>query len=155
MTSTKNVAPESLPPATDGFDSLREEFLKRLGQARILFTTSSAELARAGENAAPIFHDLYVRAHRLRGGAAIFEFADIEAAAGALEEAAAAATRVQADNTDAGVWTALAALVKVMGTLDDRRSACNAEKPASACGTNDPGVNPRLSEIATVEVRMP
>jgi hypothetical protein len=38
--------------------------------------------------------------------------------AGSLEIAAIAATVSHADNTDAAVWTALVALVRLLGTLD-------------------------------------
>jgi HPt (histidine-containing phosphotransfer) domain-containing protein len=58
---------------------------------------------------------LQYRAHRLRGSAAIFEVEEIAAAANELEQAAACASVAHADNTDAAVWSALVALVRLMG----------------------------------------
>jgi HPt (histidine-containing phosphotransfer) domain-containing protein len=102
----------------DGLEELRLAFHARLQSDRVHFVTLSAALARAEESPGWIFRDLQFRAHKIRGGAAIFEIAEIAAAACALEQAAISASMADADNSDAGVWSALVALVQVMGTLD-------------------------------------
>jgi len=115
-------APAPAPAATgDGFDELREAFHARLKGDRVHFVVLSAALARTDEDPTRIFDDLQYRAHRLRGSAAIFDVADVAAAADALEQAAASAVAAQADNTDAAVWSALVALVRLMGHSNSPR----------------------------------
>jgi HPt (histidine-containing phosphotransfer) domain-containing protein len=119
MTDPDGLA--SKPPRMtdpDGLDELRLAFHARLQSDRVHFVTLSAALARAEESPGWIFQDLQFRAHKIRGGAAIFEIAEVAAAACALEQAAISASMAHADNGDAGVWSALVALVQVMGTLD-------------------------------------
>jgi HPt (histidine-containing phosphotransfer) domain-containing protein len=99
----------------DGFESLRHAFHARLESERVHFVSLSAALARAEENPSWIFEDLQFRAHRLQGGASIFEVTDVAQAAHALEEAAVSASKTRADNTDEKVWEALVALVQLMG----------------------------------------
>jgi hypothetical protein len=65
----------------DGFESLRQAFHARLESERVHFVTLSAALARAEENPVWIFEDLVYRAHRLQGGAAIFEESEVAVAA--------------------------------------------------------------------------
>jgi HPt (histidine-containing phosphotransfer) domain-containing protein len=84
-------------------EKLQELFAVRLQSERVHFVTLSAALARAEESPAGIFDDLTFRAHRLKGAAATFEFADLAAAAGALEQASFAA----------------ATLVQMLGTFED------------------------------------
>jgi hypothetical protein len=103
------------PQVDDGFESLKLAFQARLESERVHFVTLSAALARADENPAWIFEDLQYRAHRLQGGAAIFDEAEVASAAGALEEAAVHAAKSRADNTDEKVWEALVRLVRLMG----------------------------------------
>jgi HPt (histidine-containing phosphotransfer) domain-containing protein len=103
---------------SDGLEELREAFLARLHTDRVFFVTLSAALARAEEDPRQIFLDLRNRAHRIAGGAAVFEFAAVATAARELEIAAVAAGASHADNTDAGVWSALVALVGLMGDAD-------------------------------------
>jgi chemotaxis protein histidine kinase CheA len=106
----------ALPPeADDGFESLRLAFQARLESERVHFVTLSAALARADENPAWIFEDLQFRAHRLQGGAAIFDESEVASAANALENAAVVAAKSRSDNTDENVWAALVALVRLMG----------------------------------------
>jgi HPt (histidine-containing phosphotransfer) domain-containing protein len=102
----------------DSFESLRRAFRARLESERVHFATLSAALARADENPRWIFEDLIYRAHRLQGGAAIFQESQIAVAAGRLENAAGAAVQSRAENTDDDVWSALEALVKVMGHIE-------------------------------------
>lgn len=107
------------PPAAevveDGFENLRHAFQARLESERVHFVSLSAALARAEENPSWIFEDLQFRAHRLQGGASIFEVDDVARAAHALEEAAVCASKSRADNTDEKVWAALVTLVQLMG----------------------------------------
>jgi hypothetical protein len=110
----------------DSFESLRQAFHARLESERVHFVTLSAALARAEENPAWIFEDLVYRAHRLQGGAAIFEESEVALAAGKLESAAVVAAQSRADNTNEEVWAALEALVKLMGTLESVRGMARA-----------------------------
>jgi HPt (histidine-containing phosphotransfer) domain-containing protein len=111
--------PRKKSPATqslqDGFESLRHAFHARLESERVHFVSLSAALARAEENPTWIFEDLQFRAHRLQGGASIFEVTDVAQAAHALEQAAVGASKARADNTDEKVWAALVTLVQLMG----------------------------------------
>jgi chemotaxis protein histidine kinase CheA len=110
----------------DSFESLRLAFQARLESERVHFVTLSAALARAEENPAWIFEDLVYRAHRLQGGAAIFEESEVARAACKLENAAVVAAQSRADNTDQDVWAALEALVTLMGNLESVRSLAQA-----------------------------
>ena len=110
----------------DSFESLRHAFHARLESERVHFVTLSAALARAEENPAWIFEDLVYRAHRLQGGAAIFEESEVACAAGKLESAAVMAAQSRADNTNEEVWAALEALVKLMGSLESVRGMARA-----------------------------
>jgi HPt (histidine-containing phosphotransfer) domain-containing protein len=107
-------------PATeiieDGFESLRHAFHTRLESERVHLVSLSAALARAEENPSWIFEDLQFRAHRLQGGASIFEVTDVALAAHELEQAAVTASKARADNTDEKVWAALVTLVQLMGS---------------------------------------
>jgi chemotaxis protein histidine kinase CheA len=104
--------------AEDGFENLRHAFHARLESERVHLVTLSAALARAEENPTWIFEDLQFRAHRLQGGAAIFEESEVARAAGALEQAAVTAAQRRATNTDEHVWAALVALVSLMGNFE-------------------------------------
>jgi hypothetical protein len=110
----------------DGFESLRQAFHARLESERVHFFTLSAALARAEENPVWIFEDLVYRAHRLQGGAAIFEESEVAVAAGKLESAAVNAAESRAENTDEDVWAALEALVRLMGNRDALRGLAQA-----------------------------
>jgi hypothetical protein len=107
----------------DGFESLRHAFHAGLEGERVRFVSLSAALARAESNPSWIFDDLQFRAHRLQGGAAIFEVANVAVAAGALEQAAVCASNARADNTDEQVWAALVTLVRSMGSPESRPQA--------------------------------
>jgi hypothetical protein len=106
----------------DSFENLRQAFHSRLKSERVHFAALSAALARAEENPLWIFEDLVYRAHRLQGGAAIFEESAVATAAGRLENAAGVAAQSRAENTDEEVWSALEALVTVMGNIDSVRT---------------------------------
>ena len=96
-------------------DDLRVAFQGKLPSERAHFVALSAALARAEDGPGPIFNELRNRAHKIRGSAAVFQMAQVASATGALEIAAIAATVSHADNTDAAVWTALVALVRLLG----------------------------------------
>jgi HPt (histidine-containing phosphotransfer) domain-containing protein len=104
-------------PPNDGFDALRLAFFGRLQSERVQLVNLSAALARNEDNPGSIFDDLVFVAHRLRGGAAIFDLPEIAAAGNALEQAAATASATHASHADAGVWAALVSLVDLLGTL--------------------------------------
>jgi len=101
----------------DGFEELRVVFEGKLQSERAHFVALSAALARVEGSPGPVFSELRNRAHKMRGSAAVFEMAQVASAAGSLEIAAIAATVSHADNTDAAVWTALVALVRLLGTI--------------------------------------
>lgn len=113
MTSTSRPVAES--DYCDGLEELRAAFLAKLHNERVQFVALSAALARAEEDADSIFLDLRDRAHKMRGGAAVFEIPELASAARALEIAAIAAGAAGAGNNDDEVWDALVALVRLMG----------------------------------------
>jgi HPt (histidine-containing phosphotransfer) domain-containing protein len=131
MTSTKERRRCAASSGGRGVDSeeLRVAFHARLQSERVHFVTLSAALARVEESPTWIFHDLRDRAHKLRGTAAIFEMDEVAAAARSLEKAAASASMSHADNTDSAVWTALVALVRLMGSIDADETAVPAATP--------------------------
>jgi HPt (histidine-containing phosphotransfer) domain-containing protein len=112
---TRRVKQHAAPD--EEMEGLRAMFNARLQSERLHFVVLSAQLARADNDPQRIFEDLKFRAHRLHGGAAIFEMAEMAAAADALEQAADAAQTMNADHTDATVWTALGKLVELIDNL--------------------------------------
>jgi len=118
--STRNRSYKPIPKGAhdSGFEDFHVAFCNWLQSMRVGFVSLSAALARAEDDPARIFHDLSARAHKIRGGAAALEITEMALAAGALELAATTASASRADNTDAAVWCALVALVRILGTLD-------------------------------------
>jgi len=102
----------------DGLEELRVVFEGKLQSERAHFVALSAALARVEGSPGPVFSELRNRAHKMCSSAAVFAMAKVASLAGSLEIAAIAATVSHADNTDAAVWTALVALVRLLGTLD-------------------------------------
>src|ERR1700730_11903165 len=94
-------------PSEDPFEELRDRFFARLRSDRIRLTALAGVLSRAEGDPARTFEDIQLFAHRLRGGAAIFETPEVGIAANTLEQAAASASVVHADSCDASVWRAL------------------------------------------------
>jgi len=125
MGSTKRRPRKTPADLEDGFENLRHAFHARLESERVHLVSLSAALAHAEANPAWIFEDLQFRAHRLQGGASIFEVTDVAQAAHMLEQAAVSAAKARADNTDEKVWSALVALVQVMG--GNRAAAAGAQ----------------------------
>lgn len=111
--------PISATGSVGASEKLQELFAVRLQSERVHFVTLSAALARAEECPAGIFDDLTFRAHRLKGAAATFDFANLAAAAGALERASFAAANSRAAHTDPDVWEALVALVDMLGVIEE------------------------------------
>src|SRR6202034_3691075 len=104
-----------------GVEELRAAFLAKLRNDRMQFVALGAALNRIEGDAGCIFLDLRDRAHKIRGGAAVFEIVEVASAARALEIAAIAAGAAHAANTDAMVRDALAVLIHLMGDADQPR----------------------------------
>jgi ABC-type Fe2+-enterobactin transport system substrate-binding protein len=94
------------------FEELRGIFLARLRSDRALLTTLATALTRAEGDEAYNFEDIQLFAHRLRGGAAIFETPEIGTAAYALEQAAVSASVAHAESAHAAVRKALEHLLE-------------------------------------------
>jgi HPt (histidine-containing phosphotransfer) domain-containing protein len=94
-------------PSEDPFEELRDLFFARLRMERVRLTELAAELVHAQGDPAYDFGEIRLFAHRLRGGAAIFETPEVGNAASALEQAAALASAAHARSSDASVRTAL------------------------------------------------
>ena len=104
----------------DPFDELRDLFFARLRTDRVhLLALGTALACCEGDPAYPL-EKIKLFAHRLRGGAAIFETPDIGDAANILEEAAALAAIVHADRSDASVRTALDSLLNKLAIANGR-----------------------------------
>jgi HPt (histidine-containing phosphotransfer) domain-containing protein len=101
----------------DRLEELRVVFEGKLQSERAHFVAMSSALARVEGSPGPIFSELRNRAHKMRGSAAVFQMAQVASVAGSLEIAAIAATVRHADNTDAAVWTALVALVRLLAAI--------------------------------------
>jgi HPt (histidine-containing phosphotransfer) domain-containing protein len=102
----------------DPFDELRSAFEARLRKDQVLLTVLGAALARADADKAPIFEDIRLFAHRVRGAAALFGAPDIGVVAYALEQAAIAAASPHAQNSDAAICQALNALAERLAAVD-------------------------------------
>jgi len=112
MTTPKHCQSALPAPSTseDPFEELRDRFFARPRSDRVRLTTFAAALARTEGDPARTFEDIQLFAHRLRGGAAIFETPEVGIAANVLEQAAAAASVAHADRSDASVQTAVEGL---------------------------------------------
>ena len=91
----------------DPFEEVRDAFFARLRSDRVRLTTFAAALAHSEGDPTCTFEDIRLFAHRLRGGAAIFDTPEVGIAANALEQAAASASVAHADRSDASVRAAL------------------------------------------------
>ena len=91
----------------DPFEELRDLFFSRLRTERVRLTELAAVLAHAEGDPVHTFEEIRLFAHRLRGGAAIFETPEVGVAANALEQAAASALGAHADTSYASVRAAL------------------------------------------------
>ena len=113
----QDVSPAPIA-SEDPFEKLRERFFARLRSDRVRLTALADVLARAQGDPAHTFGDMQLLAHRLRGGAAIFETPEVGIAANALEQAAASASVAHADSSDASVWRALENLLDRLAIVD-------------------------------------
>jgi len=118
-TARAAAAADATAAPVDEFDRLREIFQARLRGEHLQLVLLSASLARADESQSWIFEDLKFRAHRLRGGAGVFEITELATAANALEQAAILACETHTGNTDASVWSALGALVALLDGMQN------------------------------------
>jgi hypothetical protein len=89
------------------FERYRAAFHDRLQGDRLRLTTLIAMLARTGEDPRCTFEEIRLFAHRLRGGAAIFDAREVAIAAGTLERAANRALSAHGNHFDSAVRTAL------------------------------------------------
>jgi HPt (histidine-containing phosphotransfer) domain-containing protein len=95
----------------------------------------AAVLSRAEGDPAHAFEDIQLFAHRLHGGAAIFETPEVGIAANTLEQAAASASVVHADSSDASVWRALENLLDRLAIVNGQHvPLAPAEKVRSHSG---------------------
>jgi hypothetical protein len=113
------------PPLTGDSQELLESFCARLQRERVHMVGLSAALAGTEDDPTQIFDALESRAHRLYSDASAIEIATVADAADALERAALAASRSNSSHTDPAVWTALVALVRLMGIIDRQNRAAN------------------------------
>jgi HPt (histidine-containing phosphotransfer) domain-containing protein len=114
----------------DSFEGLGAAFRARLQGERAYFASLSTALASHDEDPMSALVDLRNRAHKIRGGAAIFELTEVAAAACTVELAAIAASMKQNHNTMTAVRAAIVALVRLMDTLNER------ERPASVVSSD-------------------
>lgn len=98
----------------DAQESLRRKFHQRLQSERIQLASLATALTQADKAPNGAFEELRLCAHRMHGAAAMFEYADVAAAAHALELASGGASVAHAGNFDPSVWTALVSLVGVL-----------------------------------------
>lgn len=112
----------STPPTRmvpdDPFDELQGAFYARLRSDLVRLMVLGAALATADIDPMPIFEDIRVFAHRVRGAAALFGAPDICGVAYTLEQAAISAANAHAANSDACVCTALEALTERLATVN-------------------------------------
>jgi chemotaxis protein histidine kinase CheA len=128
-------------PPDDRFEELRDAFYARLRSDRERLTTLAAALTHAEGDAARIFEDIQLFAHRVGGAAAIFDASEVGIAANALERAAGSASTGHAANSDASVRTALETLVDLLGATAGKPLALpHAKKVRSRPDSNRPRV---------------
>ena len=118
---------ESAAAALNGdSQELLTSFCARLQRERVHMVSLSAALASTEENPSHIFDALESRARRLYSDASAIEIATVADAADALGRAALEASRSKSSHEDPAVWTALVALVRLLGTIDrENRTAAN------------------------------
>jgi HPt (histidine-containing phosphotransfer) domain-containing protein len=125
--------PRAAEPAAPALDRDSQEllasFCARLRRERVHMVGLSAALASTEDNPAQIFDALESRAHSLYSDASAIEIAAVADAADALERAALAASRLKSGHTDPAVWTALVALVRLMGIIDRQNRAAASLPP--------------------------
>jgi hypothetical protein len=116
-------AQSAAPVLTGDSQELLASFCARLQRERVHMVSLSAALASTEDDPTRIFDALESRAHRLYSDASAIEIATVADAADALGRAALAASRSNSSHTDPAVWTALVALVRLMGIIDRQNRA--------------------------------
>jgi HPt (histidine-containing phosphotransfer) domain-containing protein len=101
----------------EAFDELRDAFYERLQAEHAPLMTLAAALAPADQTTSWTYEELVLRAHRLRGRAALFEISAMAEAANTLEQAAARASMSPTALNDFPVRTAPAKLVRLVATV--------------------------------------
>jgi HPt (histidine-containing phosphotransfer) domain-containing protein len=98
----------------DALDNLRQAFKARLIEDRARFVALRDALEARQVPPEAIIAELRNRAHKVRGGAAIFEMRDLAATACALEDAALAAS-CQVKQGESAIQGPLDALIDFLG----------------------------------------
>jgi chemotaxis protein histidine kinase CheA len=106
--------------SNDPFEELRDLYFARLHIEQTRLTQLATALVCAEGHPADEFAEIKLFAHRLRGGAAIFEAPEVGMAADALERAAALASAEHALSSDPSVRMALDSLLDRL-TIVNRR----------------------------------
>jgi HPt (histidine-containing phosphotransfer) domain-containing protein len=117
MSSPKSLSGRARTPIAldDARESLRRKFHCRLQSERIQLAALATALSQVGDEPSSAFEELRLCAHRMHGAAAVFDYLEVAAAAGSLEQASEVASTAHAGNFDRPVWTAL---VSLLGLLD-------------------------------------
>lgn len=111
---------DSATTSAEQFERYRAAFHDRLQSARLRLALLTAMLARAEQDPRCAFEEIRLFAHRLRGGAAIFDAREVALAAGTLERAANRALSAQAIHSDPAVRTAVGGLCEQLSALVGR-----------------------------------
>jgi hypothetical protein len=111
---------DSATTSAEQFERYRAAFHDRLRGDRVRLTLLTAMLARAEQDQRCIVEEIRVFAHRLRGGAALFDAREVAIAAGALERAANRALSPQGHHFDAAVRTTLETLCEQVSAMVSR-----------------------------------
>jgi HPt (histidine-containing phosphotransfer) domain-containing protein len=101
----------------EAFDELRDAFYERLQAEHAQLMTLAGALVPADQTASGTYEEWVLRAHRLRGRAALFEISAMAEAANTLEQAAARASMNPTSQNEVPVRTALAKLVRLVATM--------------------------------------
>ena len=98
----------------DAQESLRRKFHRRLQSERVQLAALATALTLAESKPDSAFEELRLCAHRMHGAAAVFEYADVAAAAHRLEQASEAAAMAHTGVFEPTVWATLVSLIAVL-----------------------------------------
>jgi HPt (histidine-containing phosphotransfer) domain-containing protein len=113
---TLPVPDEPLEPE-HALEVVRRSFYLRLHDEKARLAALAVALRSCKSDAGPVFGELEMFAHRLRGAAAVFDAPELSEAAKALELAAAAASAERAHRSDCSIWCTLELLSNQLATL--------------------------------------